>query len=239
MPGGLPTEKPPMHARARLVLGRPGWHANGNHPRGARGGASSRVSVDRRELQMALDGAVPSERWGCVMRTLWMTALGLMWLGTSASAQVVATFADLPLRLNIGERVTVEDRSGAAVKGTVQRLTSEEIVVTTTGGERVFTRASVSRIQRRGDSLRNGMLIGAVLGGALGGAFAGSFSGEFRASDFLQGVAIFGGVGLGLGLAVDAAHAGSTTVFAARSASAERSGRHDGRRIALNVTRRW
>ena len=85
------------------------------------------------------------------MRTLWMTVLGLIWLGTSASAQVVATFADLPLRLNIGDGVTVEDRSGAAAKGTVLRLTPDEIVVTAKGAERVFPRASVRRIQRRGD----------------------------------------------------------------------------------------
>jgi len=172
------------------------------------------------------------------MRTLSIALAGLIWLGTSASAQVVATFADLPLRLNIGDGVTVEDRSGAAVRGAVLRLTPEEIVITAKGAERVFSSTSVRRVQKRGDSLANGMKIGAFIGGALGGALAGAFSGEFRASDFMQGVAIFGGVGLGLGLAVDAVHVGTTTVFSAPSTSAtmwQRGG--DG--VAVRATWTW
>ncbi len=172
------------------------------------------------------------------MRTLSIALVGLIWLVMSASAQVVATLADLPVRLNIGDGVTVEDRAGASVKGTVLRLTPEEIVVTAKGAERVFLSPSVRRIQRRGDSPRNGKLIGAVFGGALGGAFAGAFSGESRASDFMQGVAISGSVGLGRGLVVDAAHVGTTTVFSALSTSAmmwQRGG--DG--VAVRATWAW
>ena len=67
-----------------------------------------------------------------------------------------------------------------------------------------------------------GARLGAIIGGALGGALGAGFSGEFRASDLLQGAAIFGAVGLGLGLALDAAHVGRTTVFTAPTTSANR-----------------
>lgn len=172
------------------------------------------------------------------MRTGLMTAVGLLWVLTTASAQQATTFADLPLRLTIGDGVTVEDRSGAAVAGTVLRLTPEQIVVTAKGAARVFSRTSVRRVRKRGDSLASGMKIGAIIGGALGGAFAGTFSGEFRGSDFMQGVAIFGGVGLGLGLAVDAVNVGSTTVFTAPDTSAMRQ-QHGGDGVAVRATWTW
>jgi hypothetical protein len=168
-----------------------------------------------------------------------MTVTGLLWLVTSASAQPVATFADLPVRLNIGDKVSVEDRSGAVTSGRLDRLTPEELAVTAGAGTaRVFPAASVRRVQRRGDSLGNGMRVGAIVGGVLGGALGGWFSGEFRASDFMQGAAIFGAVGLGLGLALDAAHVGHTTVFTAPTTSAG-SGPHGGGRIALHATLCW
>ena len=167
-----------------------------------------------------------------------MTALGLIWLATSASAQGVATFADLPVRLDIGDGVTVEDRSGAAVKGTVLRLTPEEIVVTAKGAERVFLSTDVRRVQKRGDSLANGIKIGAIAGGALGCAFAVGFSGEARGGDCVAGLLIFGGVGLGLGLAIDGAHAGSTTVFSAPSTSAM-IWRRGGDDVAVAVRATW
>lgn len=168
-----------------------------------------------------------------------MTVAGLLWLATSAAAQPVATFADLPARLNVGDRVSVEDRSGAVTSGRLERLTPEELAVAPGAGTaRVFPAASVRRVQRRGDSLGNGLRLGAIIGGALGGALGGAFSGEFRASDLMQGAAIFGAVGLGLGVALDAAHVGRTTVFTTPTASAS-FGQHVGGRVALHATLRW
>lgn len=168
-----------------------------------------------------------------------MTVAGFLWLATSAAAQPVATFADLPVRLNVGDRVSVEDRSGAVTSGRLERLTPEELAVAAeTGTARVFPAARVRRVQRRGDSLGNGMSLGAIIGGALGGALGGAFSGEFRVGDFMQGAAIFGAVGLGVGLAFDAAHVGHTTVFTAPTTTA-RSGQHRGGRVALRATLHW
>lgn len=150
------------------------------------------------------------------MRATWMLGFALFCLAASASAQEAKTFADLSLRLNVGDEVGVEDRSGVVTWGRLERLTREEIAVTSApGAERVFPGASVRRVRKRGDSLRNGMRLGAIIGGAFGCGVFGAFSGEFRGGDCVSAFLIFGGAGLGLGLGIDAMHTGTTTVFSA------------------------
>jgi len=173
------------------------------------------------------------------MRMLLMAAVGLVWLVTSASAQPVTRFEDLSLRLNVGDEVSVEDRSGVVTSGRIGRFAPGELAITSeSGAERVFSSTSVRRVQKRGDSLGNGMMWGALIGGVFGGVVFGRFSGEFRPDDMLQAAAMFGGIGLGLGLGFDAMNVGSTTVFSAPAGSA-RSDRGDGGRVALHATLRW
>jgi len=158
------------------------------------------------------------------MRTTWMVMLTVVGLAASAWAQEATTFADLPLRLNLGDEVGVEDRSGVVTWGRLARLSPDEIAVAAPpGAERVFPGASVRRVQKRGDSLGNGMRLGAVIGGVFGCGVFGAFSGEFRSGDCAAAFLIFGGAGLGLGLVFDALHTGTTTVF---SAPDNRAGRH-------------
>jgi nitrous oxidase accessory protein NosD len=157
----------------------------------------------------------------------------------TASAQAVTRFADLPLRLNTGDQVTIETRSGVSVAGRVVRMAPEQLAVTGPDArERVFAAAEVQRVRRRGDGLGNGVRIGAIAGGALGCGVFGAFSGECRATDCLQSVLIFGAVGAGLGLAVDAMHTGETTVFLAAPASARWRPRHAGG-VALRAALSW
>ena len=150
------------------------------------------------------------------MRTAWMVMLALAGLAASASAQEATRFADLPLRLNLGDEVGVEDRSGVVTWGRLERLTPDEIAVAAMpGAERVFPGANVRRVQKRGDSLGNGMRLGAVIGGVFGCGVFGAFSGEFRSGDCVAAFLTLGGAGLGLGLVFDALHTGTTTVFSA------------------------
>jgi hypothetical protein len=171
-------------------------------------------------------------------RATWMTMLALAGQGATASAQEVARFADLPLRLNTGDQVTIETRSGVSVAGRVVRVTPEQLAVTgPEARERVFAAAEVQRVRRRGDGLGNGVRIGAIAGGAVGCGVFGAFSGEFRASDCVQSVLIFGAVGAGLGLAVDAMHTGRTTVCRAPADSAGVRPRHGG--VVVRATVSW
>ena len=82
------------------------------------------------------------------MRTAWMVMLTLVGLAASASAQEATRFADLPLRLNLGDEVGVEDRSGVVTWGRLERLTPDEIAVAATpGAERLFPGANARRAQ--------------------------------------------------------------------------------------------
>ncbi len=174
-----------------------------------------------------------------LFRATWLTMLALAGQVATASAQEVTRFADLPLRLNTGDHVTIETRSGVSVAGRVVRMAPEQLAVTGPDArERVFTAADVQRVRRRGDGLGNGVRIGALVGGAAGCAFGGLFSGEFRASDCMQGFLIFGAAGAGLGLAVDAMHTGATTVFQVPTASARWRPQH-GTAVAVGATVSW
>ena len=155
-----------------------------------------------------------------------------------ATAQEVTRFEDLPLRLNTGDQVTIETRSGGSVAGRVVQMGPEQIAVTGPDARgRVFAAAEVQRVRRRGDGLSNGVRIGAIAGGVAGCAFGGLFSGEFRGADCLQGGLIFAAAGAGLGLALDAMHTGSTTVFQAPTARARWRPWHDG--VGVRATVSW
>jgi hypothetical protein len=169
--------------------------------------------------------------------SLILMVLFMLGVVTTAPAQPVQTFADLPLRLDLGDRVIVERRTLGPVSGRVVRLTREEIVVE---GEAavVVARADVSRVRVRGDSLSSGARIGALVGGAIGCGVLGVFSGEARGGDCVQGLLFLGALGAGVGLAVDALHTGTTTVFTAPDGpTAHRRGGAAG--VALRATVTW
>ena len=171
------------------------------------------------------------------MRATWM--LVLVGLAHTASAQQARTFADLPLWLNLGDEVGVEGESGVVTWGRLERLTSEDIsVASKPGGERVFPGASVRRVQKRGDSLWNGISLGALIGGAVGCVFAAGFAERWRSEDCPAGILLLAPVGAGLGLMFDAMHSGATTVF---SASDNRAVRQPlfGRRIVARAAWTW
>jgi hypothetical protein len=133
-----------------------------------------------------------------------------------AEAQPVTRFSDLGLRLDVGDEVRIVDRDGAPHDGRIVGVTAEEIVLTGRAGERRFTAESAARVLRDGDSLRNGILIGAVPGFLLGFTVAANAP-TFGDSGVAGSAAIAGGVlglaGAGIGALVDAMHQGRTEVY--------------------------
>jgi hypothetical protein len=146
--------------------------------------------------------------------------------------------------------VYVLDDAGVETSGRLLRLNPDSLVLLVGGAERRFEAARVTRIQKRGDSLRNGAVIGAIVGVALGlvsaglsdcpgdnpgGACPGS-----RAALFLVSTGVYAAIGTG----IDALVPGRTTLYEApkKSASTGREGSgppSDRVRAAVNLRFRW
>ena len=64
-------------------------------------------------------------------------------------AQVLQSFEDLALRVNLHDQLQVEDRSGVKTTGRLTRLTRDEIAIQTKAGEKRFTRETVRAVAVR------------------------------------------------------------------------------------------
>ena len=91
-------------------------------------------------------------------------------------------------------------------------LAAAEFEIAGDGHRTLFRSADVREVAVSGDSLVNGTLIGFGIGGALG-LLLGGFSGEYRAEDAMVGLLVFGGIGAGLGVGVDAMRRGERVVY--------------------------
>ena len=87
---------------------------------------------------------------------------------SQSSAQTLQSFEDLALRVNLDDRLRVEDQSGVRTTGRLTQLTRETIVIQTEAGEKRFTRDTVRAVAVRGHALRKGALIGAGALAAVG-----------------------------------------------------------------------
>jgi hypothetical protein len=116
------------------------------------------------------------------------------------AAQVLQSFEDLPLRVNLNDQVQIQDESGAKVRGRVTRLTRDEIMIETSAGEKRFTRDTVHAAARRGYALRGGAVIGAGAFAVLGGIATCSHEGGSACG--IVGPVRAAPIGAGLGLAL-------------------------------------
>lgn len=95
--------------------------------------------------------------------------VALMLLAPSKGwAQMLQSFEDLALRVNLDDQLQVEDRLGVKATGPLTRLTRDEIAIQTDAGEKRFTSDTIREFAMRAHSLRKSALIGtgefAVLG---------------------------------------------------------------------------
>src|SRR3990172_9348314 len=135
-------------------------------------------------------------------RTGLASLVALMLLAPSqGSAQVLQSFEDLALRVNLNDQLRVDDRSGVGTIGRLTRLTAEEITLQTAAGEKHFTRETVRQVAVRHQPLRMSVLIGAGAG-AVSGAVA-ACTGPDR-EECADAPIMAGALGAGLGLAVGA-----------------------------------
>lgn len=139
--------------------------------------------------------------------------LALLLAATVAGAQPATTFGELPLRLNTDDSVRVIGADGATTRGTIVGISPATLEVRVNGDIRTFTPDSVREVAVRGDSLRNGTLIGLGAGAAYGVAFARAFSDHPRPGEAVTGALIFGGIGAGIGVGIDALIRGHRVVY--------------------------
>lgn len=135
------------------------------------------------------------------MRTLALVVV-MAAVGPALRAQDFST-----VRLKGMPTVYVEDRTGREVEGKLVSLTESALTINIDGVTRTFAPAEVTKVDRRGDSLKNGALIGAAVGlftGLLGDCpGAGSNNGSrgcpgARVGYVLGGAAIWAGIGAGI-----------------------------------------
>ena len=145
--------------------------------------------------------------------------------------------------------VYVVDDTGVETTGRLLRLNADSIVLLVDGAERQFDAARVRRIQRRGDSLRNGAIVGAIVGvglGLLAGGIAdcgrddpGGGCPGTRVAAVLVSTGVYAAVGAG----IDALIQGRTTLYQAPASppvAGRRPGaRASGRAAVLNLRFRW
>ena len=132
------------------------------------------------------------------MRLNAALTLGFVLAAGLAHAQTTGT----PPPFDGTPRVIVTDRTGNETTGRLIRWTDSTIVLRTRAGERTFPRGEARRVDLRGDSLRNGFLIGAVFG-SLGGVIAECPNAsqrcpKTRVAFTMLGMATWGAIGAGI-----------------------------------------
>ena len=151
--------------------------------------------------------------------TVLLAVVGILATAATGSAQeaAAASFDSLVERIRIGQLIWVTDEAGREVRGTLERLTNNGLVLKADGLE-AFAVPDIRRVRaRKFDSLKNGVLIGLGIGGTLATAWcigaAADDSGDISTRvECAEGFTVFPGLGVLIGMAVDAAIPGRVQV---------------------------
>jgi hypothetical protein len=168
-----------------------------------------------------------------MLRTLLALIL-LIGPAASAGAQTVASFAELPLRLDLGDTVTVRGSDDRTWRGRILGMRPGELVLRTDVEDVTFTSAEVRAVSACCDGVRNGTLIGLGVGLAMAGLSAGEVNSGGDAA-FL--VAFAGGISALVGLGIDAMTTRDVTIYRAPPATFGLAVDPAGRRLLLAL--RW
>ena len=132
----------------------------------------------------------------------------------------VAAFHELPLLVNLGDRVTVTEDAGRELPGELVDLSPSMLAILVDGTQYDLHESGVTTIrQRRLDSVGNGVLLGLLTGAGLAAVGVALTAYIPDAADYLGAAAIFGGAGAGIGAVVDSLNSGSRVVYKVRSSS--------------------
>ena len=118
---------------------------------------------------------------------------------------------ELGPRINVDDRIRIEDETGVRTTGRVTHLTADAITIETGSGERRFTPEALREVGVRRSPVRLMTLVGAGTG-VVAGALS-ECRGEAH-SECPDGVVLLGGLGAGCGAIAGALIQRTTTVYA-------------------------
>ena len=160
-------------------------------------------------------------RNGFLWRIVAIVLITLVLPRVGQTQELAGSFDQLRVLVRQGERIRVTDTRGTEVSGTVVDLGPSTLSLLVSGARRDFSEAEITTIRaRRSDSVANGAAwglgVGAGVGLYIGLALA---SGEENPGALVPIVtAVYGGIGAGIGVGVDALIMGQRVIYAKRSA---------------------
>jgi hypothetical protein len=147
-------------------------------------------------------------------------ALCLVFLSGAPSShaqELASSLEQLRVLVRPGDRVRVTDTSGREMKATIDRLSASSISVIVDGSSRTLEEREILKIrQRKDDRLSDGARSGFIAGAAVG-LLAGLSLREYGGNTFVVTAALlYGGIGAGMGVGIDAMVTHDRTIYDAR-----------------------
>lgn len=125
----------------------------------------------------------------------------------------VATVADLWLTIRSGDTIYITDRASLETAGVFQELSDSSVVLLVGGRRRAIPFSDVARVARRGDSLKNGAMIGAAVGFAAGLGMSNCDGCSPTTGDRFALAVVEAGLWSAIGMGIDALRTGRTVVY--------------------------
>lgn len=147
----------------------------------------------------------------------FLTWLVVLVFPVVAPAQGVAeNLSELRLLVRAGDRLKVRDAQGHEARGRLVSISPTTLRLSVGSQPREWQAADLDSIwARRGDSLGNGAYWGLGVGAIIGGLAAGGLSeGHDTAAAAALGALVYGAIGAGIGVGIDAMITGDHVVFA-------------------------
>lgn len=133
-----------------------------------------------------------------------------------AAAQEARSFEQLQLLVKPGDRIFITDSAGKVTEGKVAGLSKSALRLTSKSATKDWAESDVLKIRQwRHDSLKNGALIGTGVGFGIGLASVLAFCDEWVdcGGEAVGAVAIYTGIGAGVGLGIDALIPAKQTIY--------------------------
>ena len=126
----------------------------------------------------------------------------------------VTAFHELPLLVNLGDRVTVTEDTGRELEGKLVDLSPSALSVLVDGTRYDLHAGGIATIRQPDlDSISNGVLLGLLTGAGLAAVGVALTAYMPDAAEYLGAAAIFGGAGAGIGAVADSLRTGSQVVY--------------------------